>query len=289
MSTSNSHEGDSTPLDPTHPQVYYIPFASFRFSCIHRKEPHPIPLPRCEYFQALQSAGDVWNALPISLTSPAARPRITISINAPGESIDQDLLTLDVPLELTVADLKGMVEADTSLPAQKQNFYLNGQALRDDKQTLEQAGVKDGEMLAMMVSRRNGQAQGQQTMQAGSRQANRPLVDANRIEETRRRLAAEPQAISHLIQTQPEFAQVVNDPDKFRQLWEEKARQQEQLQRDRETEMAALNDDPYNAEAQKRIEEIIRRENIESNLQYAYENNPEGTLNGALLRDPHNT
>jgi DNA damage-inducible protein 1 len=203
--------------------------------------------------------------------------------------MDQDLLSLDVPLELTVADLKGMVEADTSLPAQKQNFYLNGQALRDDKQTLEQAGVKDGEMLAMMVSRRNGPAQGQQTVQAGSRQANRPLVDANRIEETRRRLAADPQAISHLIQSQPEFAQVVNDPEKFRQLWEEKARQQEQLQRDRETEMAALNDDPYNAEAQKRIEEIIRRENIESNLQYAYENNPEGTLNGALLRGPHDT
>lgn len=220
----------------------------------------------------------MWNALPMSLTSSAARPRITISINAPGESIDQGLLTLDVPLELTVADLKGMVEADTSLPAQKQNFYLNGQALRDDKQTLEQAGLKDGEMLAMMVSRSDGQDQAQQQRQAGSRPANRPPVDAGRIEETRRRLAADPQAISHLIQSQPEFARVVTDPDKFRQLWEEKARQQEQLQRVRENEIAALNEDPYNAEAQKRIEEIIRRENIENNLQYAYENNPEGTL-----------
>jgi len=207
-----------------------------------------------------------------------SRPRITISINAPDESIDQDLLTLDVPLDLTVADLKAMVEADTNLPAQQQQVYLNGQALRDNAQTLEQAGIKDGEMLAMMVNRRGAETQTQQRTQSGSGQTRLPPVTAERIEATRQRLAGDPAAVSHLIRSQPEFAQVLNDPQKFRDLWESKQRQQEQLQQQQASEIAALNDDPYNAEAQKRIEEMIRRENIEANLQYAYENNPEGIV-----------
>jgi len=122
------------------------------------------------------------------LTSLHCRPRITISINAPDEAIDQDLLTLDVPFDLTVRDLKGMVEADTSFPPQNQHFYLNGRALRDDAQTLGQAGIKDGEMLAMMVNRRSGQNQSQQQRQLFRRPADRlePL-DAERIEASAER------------------------------------------------------------------------------------------------------
>lgn len=212
------------------------------------------------------------------LTSLRGRPRITISINAPDEAVDQDLLTLDVPLDLTVRDLKGMVEADTSFPPQNQHFYLNGQALRDDGQTLGQAGIKDGEMLAMMVDRSSGQSQSQQQRQPVRRPAGRqePL-DADTIEETRRRWAADPAAVSHLIRTQPDYAQVLHDPQKFFELCEEKQRQQAQLQRERENDIALLNEDPFNPEAQKRIEDIIRKENIENNLQYAYENNPAGT------------
>jgi DNA damage-inducible protein 1 len=212
------------------------------------------------------------------LTALHGRPRIAISINAPDEAVDSDLLTLDVPLDLTLRDLKGMVEADTSFPPQSQHFYLNGQALRDDTQTLEQVGIKDGEMLAMMVNRRSGQNQSQQQRQPIRRPADRQApLDAEHIEAARRRLAADPAAVSHLIRTQPDYAQALNDPQKFRELWEEKHRQQAQIQRERENEIALLNEDPFNPEAQKRIEEIIRKENIEDNLQYAYENNPEGT------------
>lgn len=180
-------------------------------------------------------------------------------------------------LELTVADLKAMVEADTQLPPQNQHFYLNGQALRDDSQTLEQAGVKDGEMLAMMVDRRSGQGRAEQS---NNRQGSRPpQATAEHIEATRRQIAANPQAIAQLIQRQPDLAAELHNPERFRQLWEAKQRELDQLQRQRNSEIAALNDDPYNAEAQKRIEEIIRRENIEENLQYAYENNPAGRWN----------
>ncbi|KAK5092973.1 DNA damage-inducible protein 1, partial [Cryomyces antarcticus] len=79
-----------------------------------------------------------------------ARPRITISVSAPQNNLDGELLTLDLPPGLTIADLKGFVQADTNVPTASQQFYLNGQPVVGDTKTIEEAGIKDGEMLAML-------------------------------------------------------------------------------------------------------------------------------------------
>jgi DNA damage-inducible protein 1 len=60
--------------------------------------------------------------------------------------------------------------------------------------------------------------------------------------------------------------------------------QRDQQQRERENQIRLLNEDPFNAEAQKKIEEIIRLEKIQENLQYAYENNPAGTRQSNNIR-----
>lgn len=211
------------------------------------------------------------------------RPRVTISINAPGEQVEQDLLTLDLPPSLTLADLKNIVQGDTNLPANAQQYYYNGLPVRDDAQSLDALGLKDGEMLAMMVNRRTaGQSSGAQQAQRAPTQAQRATggnfsQEEAQVETTRQRIAADPASVMQLIQAQPRLAEAINDPQRFMAIWHELKVREREEQAQRENEIAMLNDDPFNADAQQRIAEIIRRERIEENRQYAYENNPEGT------------
>lgn len=52
---------------------------------------------------------------------------------------------------------------------------------------------------------------------------------------------------------------------------------------ERERQMELLDRDPFNIEAQQKIEEIIRQENVMKNLEYAHEHNPEGAYISKFL------
>jgi DNA damage-inducible protein 1 len=202
------------------------------------------------------------------------RPRITISINASGEPNDQDLLTLDLPPGLTIADLKGMIEAETKFPTNVQTLFFNGQALRSETQTLEQADIKDGEMLAVMVRRPNNAANSGSgsSGRARSSQQRRPVAPPEadtpaRIEQLRQEILANPQQLAGLIEQSPDLAEAVHDQNRFLQVWMRMLDERNRMQREREEEMKMLNEDPFNVDAQKKIAEMIRREKIEANLQ----------------------
>jgi DNA damage-inducible protein 1 len=185
------------------------------------------------------------------------------------------LVTLDLDLSLTLADLKSLVEIETSFPVATQEYFLDGQALRDDAKTLEQLNIKDGEMLALMVSR----PQQQRQRQAGRRTTQQPGPDdENRIEQIRQQILSSPEHMSTILRQAPDLAEAVNNPATFRQKWMDRIANENRLHQERENQIRLLNDDPFNAEAQRKIADIIRRENIEKNLQYAYENNPAGEL-----------
>lgn len=207
------------------------------------------------------------------------RPRVTISINAPNEPTDQDLLTLDLPPGLTVKDLKGFVEAETDFPADAQHFFLNGQPLHSETQTLEEAGVKDGEMLAVLVRRSGGVNRVTPTRQppsapSPSRSPHNPR--APDPEAVRQHILSNPAAQDELRQRRPELLATLNDPARWREAFNSMRRQEEEAERERQNQIRLLNEDPFNVEAQKKIEEIIRQDRVIENLQHAYEHNPEG-------------
>ncbi|KAK7726265.1 DNA damage-inducible protein 1 [Botryosphaeria dothidea] len=205
------------------------------------------------------------------------RPRITISINAPDEPADQELLNLDLPDGLTLADLKGFVQAESNLPVNSQYFFFNGQPLAGDNQTLEQAGIKDDDMLVVMIRRQGQRAQGQAQRPQPSQQQ-RPFRSQQdgEIETTRLRILGDHNALRSLQDQRPELAAAVNDPNRWREEWINMKRIQEEQQREHQRQLDLLNADPFNVEAQSKIEEMIRQERVIENLQHAYEHNPEG-------------
>jgi hypothetical protein len=67
----------------------------------------------------------------------------------------------------------------------------------------------------------------------------------------------------------------MNDPERFNTMVQQIEQSRRQAETQKSLQIAALNDDPFDIEAQKRIEEAIRQENIAANLEAAMEYNPE--------------
>jgi len=69
----------------------------------------------------------------------------------------------------------------------------------------------------------------------------------------------------------------VHDPQKFKELFERLLQEDEARSRERNEMIRLLEEDPFNVDAQRKIEEIIRKDAVQQNLQDAIDNNPEGS------------
>ncbi|MCL7043023.1 hypothetical protein MKW94_027390, partial [Papaver nudicaule] len=75
----------------------------------------------------------------------------------------------------------------------------------------------------------------------------------------------------------PELAQAIlgNDLNKLQNIMRGRHQQRSNLRRQQEEELALLNADPFDIEAQKRIEAAIRQKGIDENWEAALEHNLE--------------
>jgi DNA damage-inducible protein 1 len=145
---------------------------------------------------------------------------------------------------------------------------------------LEEAGVKDDDMLVLLTrppqqqqqAQRQPQQQQQNNMGAQQRQQGSPAS----IETTRLNILGNAAAMAQVREQRPALAEAINDSNRFREVWIEMMRDDERREGDRMEQMRLLNDDPFNVDAQRKIEEMIRQQSVQDNLQHAYEHNPEG-------------
>jgi DNA damage-inducible protein 1 len=72
------------------------------------------------------------------------------------------------------------------------------------------------------------------------------------------------------------MAAALEDPQRFAQLFNASFDREQRERSERQQMIQRLNDDPFDVEAQARIEEMIRQERVMENLQNAMEHNPEG-------------
>lgn len=214
-----------------------------------------------------------------------AHRHITISITAPPGTVEQDLLVIDVGPDMTIADLKAVVQSDTNLPAKTQAIYHNGRELRDERQTLEQCQVKQDDILEMLVkdpqslaAQAQGPGQGEASASAqGARgQRARPPTTGIDPEMIRLRALGDAETLAQLRNQAPPLADAVSDPTRFRQAWETMKQQEQEREDAKQREYTLLNEDPFNVEAQAKIEEMIREQQVAENLQNALDYNPEG-------------
>ncbi|CAI0401059.1 unnamed protein product [Linum tenue] len=168
-----------------------------------------------------------------------------------------------------------LIYGQTQVPLQQQQLLYNGREIRNDEK-LSVLGVKDDDLI-MMVSK--GQSPGSHVM--GSR-SNDPSENAAAFQEHVRR---DPNLMSQLFQADPELAQLVlgNDLNRLQELLKLRQRQRSELHLQREAELALLEADPFDVEAQKKIEAAIRQKGIDENWAAALEYNPEAFARVVML------
>ena len=179
---------------------------------------------------------------------------------------------------------KSMFVSQSGIPASSQLLLFNGNPLSDDSKTLadHSIGSDDVIMLTAMVGSQGG-GSGSRRRPAAAPQGNSAGGQGDGVpdaiaEELRRQLLGNPQAMAQLRATQPQIADAVSNGDTalFKQFLEAQRNAMASSTSTEERMMAELAAaDPFDAEAQARIEEAIRQERVMENLEHAMEYSPE--------------
>lgn len=197
-------------------------------------------------------------------------PQLHVIISAAGHALDSEVLPLDVSLDLTLADLKAYINAETGLDAAKLLLSLDGRPLGGDTTTLTQAGAKGGDMLHAVLA----QDQSAQPTPPRGAPSQSTSVD-EQIENARQQFLGNRDVLNRIAQDAPDLANAINDREAFHRIYRRYAESEQANRREMQRQAQLMNDDPFNVEAQQKIEEMIRMENVAKNLEYAHEHNPE--------------
>lgn len=192
---------------------------------------------------------------------------------------DEQILTLDVDRDESVENLKALLEVETQVPLQQQQLLYNGREMRNAEK-LSGLGVSDGD-LVMMVSNASDLSSSRPANDLGFN----PDGSAVNPSAFQQHLRNDSNIMAQLFQNDPELAQVLlgNDLNRLQDLLRVRHRQRAELRRQQDEELALLHADPFDVDAQKRIEAAIRQKGIDENWAAALEQNPEGFARVVML------
>jgi len=162
---------------------------------------------------------------------------------------------VEIDPNMELENVMALLEAESDIPVQDQSISYEGRELSNPKATMAQLGVGDS---AMLLLRRKINVAGRTIEQ-----------DA---EMMRLQLLGDPAVMTQLQQTNPELAHAAQtDPHRFAEL----LRQTRSRHVEAERELATMEANPFDIEAQRRIEEAIRQQAVMENLEHALEYSPE--------------
>ncbi|GJC79290.1 DNA damage-inducible protein 1 [Colletotrichum liriopes] len=173
---------------------------------------------------------------------------------------------------MPVSTLREAIQAETTIAPTSQHLYHNGRLIQDDTQTMEQLQIADGEMLALHVRDMQGSTG---VPDQGRRGPPRRRPGGQDPELIRLQILGDPNLRAEATRQQPQLAAALDDPQRFAQLFNDSYDREQREREERQRQIARLNEDPFDIEAQAKIEEMIRQERVMENLQNAMEHNPE--------------
>ncbi|KAI3673904.1 hypothetical protein L6452_40034 [Arctium lappa] len=188
---------------------------------------------------------------------------------------DEQIITLEVDRNESVENLKALLEIESRVPLQQQQLLYNGKEMRN-VETLSGLGVADGD-LVMMVSNSSSTVSSNEVLNPDGSAVN-PAAFQQQIRNNSDLMA-------QLFQSDPELAQIIlgNDLNRLQDLLRMRHRQRSEMRRQQEEVMALLYADPFDVEAQKKIEAAIRQKGIDENWAAALEHNPEAFARVVML------
>ncbi|KAH9561211.1 hypothetical protein CY35_05G008800, partial [Sphagnum magellanicum] len=192
----------------------------------------------------------------------------------------EKLITVDVDPEESVENLKAILEVETGVSLINQQILLDGRELQDTMQ-LRAAGLKENSMLKL-ISKLAPSSAGWSN--ASNWSINPDGSAANPI-ALQKQLRGDTVAMAQLQQRNPEIAQAVmqNDIELFQRLLQQQHQRRLDLKHQSQQPSELSNADPFDVDAQKRIEESIRQKNVYDNWEAALEYNPESFARVIML------
>ena len=190
-----------------------------------------------------------------------------------------------MPPDLTVNDLKGLIEADTNAPSAAQTFRHNDTPVTDTTKTLLQLGLGEGDLLQIDVRTRPQTTQRRAPQPAALGQAQPGQNPAQPVdpERLRQHILSDNRFMERVRNDNPALAETVQDPARFRMVFQAQQQQLQERQKAWEEEQALLNSDPNDLDAQRRIYEMIQQQQISRNLETAMEETPEAFARVTML------
>jgi DNA damage-inducible protein 1 len=180
---------------------------------------------------------------------------------------DDKIVTVEVDPETQVVNLKAILEAETDVPSATQCLVFNGRELTDTA-TLLSSGVQDGDLIMVLTRPAPGSANPGAVNPDGS------AVNPSAFQT---HLRGDAGLMQQLQRGNPALHAAVLNPDTsvMQRLLRESHSAREHAEARRNAEIDLLNADPFDAEAQRKIEESIRLRNVDANYETAMETTPE--------------
>ncbi|PPR90417.1 hypothetical protein GOBAR_AA30270 [Gossypium barbadense] len=189
---------------------------------------------------------------------------------------EEQILNLDVDPHESVENLKALLEVETNLPIEQQQLLYHGREIQNFEK-LSALGAKDHDLIMMVPS-------------SDSRESTNDLsfnLDGSAVNPGvfQQHIRRDSNVIGQIFQADPELAQAIlgDDLNKLQDILRARHQQRSELRKKELEELALLEADPFDVEAQKKIEAAIRQKGIDENWAAALEHNPEGFARVVML------